>query len=204
MTQVIPTTTTTIQQETASTVEAPHAEAQAPKKQGGKKRVKKEAAVIQTGGEHATTDVPKKSKRAKNAKSAAAEEPAKESAEEEDGKKTDGQRKRTFTVVRVVKEGAETDFKGGRYSSGSPSSAARKSANLACKTYGEGTQEIDIYMQETTKNSAKKLYAYKAVRSPVEEKDVSFKTEKGEAIKVPFKFQMSLKSIREKPEPVAA
>ena len=58
-------------------------------------------------------------------------------------------------------------------------------------------------MQETTKGSAKKLYAYKAVRSPVDEKDVSFKTDKGEPIKVPFKFQMSLKSIKEKPEAAA-
>lgn len=165
-------------------------------KKAGKKREKK--VTPQDGGSPAVPAA-KKTKRAKQ--DAPADAPVKESSD--DDKKPDGQKKRTFTVVRVVKEGTETDFKGGRYSSSSPSSAARKSANLACKSYGGGQQEIDIYMQETTKGSAKKLYAYKAVRSPVDEKDVSFKTDKGEPIKVPFKFQMSLKSIKEKPEAAA-
>jgi len=113
-------------------------------------------------------------------------------------------KKRTFTVVKVVRDGKETEFKGGRYSSNSPSSAARKSANLACKEYGDGRQEIDIYMQETTKNSAKKSYAYHAVRTKVDEKDVSFQTGGGDKVSVPFKFQMSVKALREKPAPPAA
>jgi hypothetical protein len=126
-------------------------------------------------------------------KKASPQAETKEAAEGEVGK--DGKRNRTFTVVKVVRNGDKSDFKGGRYQSNSPSSAARKSANLACKEYGGDREEIDIYMQETTKDSAKKWYGYHAIRTKVEEKDVSFQTGGGTRVSVPFQYAITVKAL---------
>jgi hypothetical protein len=135
-------------------------------------------------------------------KAAAKAEPKESSGDEQAGK--DGDKKRSFTVVKVVRDGKETEFKGGRYQSNSPSSAARKSANLACKEYGGDRQEIDIFMQETTKSSAKKTYSYHAVRTKVDEKDVSFQTGGGAKVSVPFKYAITVKALPKSPHEVPA
>jgi hypothetical protein len=190
-------------QESAPTV----AEA-APIKKDRKKRKTKEAGVEKQAAEppakaldkpgEQETKKRRSKKDVKDSKTAPQEGGGVPAEDDKDAGKS-----RTFTVWKVVKDGKETDHKGGRYSSTSPSSAARKSANLVCKRYGEGRQEINIYMQETTKGSAKKTYPYHATRTKVDEKDVSFKTASGDAVKVPFKYQMIVKTLREK-EPESA
>jgi hypothetical protein len=188
----------------------------APKvKRAAKKAEAQEPAAVPAGGETAD-EQPKKAKRApktpkepKEPKEAKAPRPKAAAAGQQGGEeKKDEKKERTFTVVRVTKDGVEAEFKGGRFASPSPSSAARKGARHACKAYGEGKVEIDIKMQETTKDSGQKEYAYHAVRVPADEKDVSFKTASGVPVKVPFKFQMILHAIKPpkaaKPTEVAA
>ena len=182
---------------------APTVVESAPVKKDKKKRKAKEATVHKQAAEApakpAGEEETKKTRSRKSQKDSKVETvPPQEGGDAPAADGKDSGKSRTFTVWKVVKDGKETEHHGGRYSSTSPSSAARKSANLVCKKYGEGHQEINIYMQETTKGSAKKTYPYHATRTKVDEKDVSFKTASGEAVKVPFKYQMIVKTLREK------
>jgi hypothetical protein len=50
---------------------------------------------------------------------------------------------------------------GGRFNSSNPSSAAKKAGSSICKRNGISSQcHFNIYIQETTQNSSKKLYGY--------------------------------------------
>lgn len=101
--------------------------------------------------------------------------------------------KRNFTVVSVVREGKEEDFKGGKYQAKTPAGAARKAANQACKSlYEKENCTVEITIKETTKNHPSKEYSYQATRTHGT-KDVNFK-ESG--VKIPFEFSMLLKSLK--------
>jgi hypothetical protein len=211
----------------AKPVDAPLAEeTEAPKKAAKAKRVSKKAE--QEGGEPTSAEVesekPKRARRStkepkessdvketketKGTRTRKAAAASQEGGAQEGKEGKDGKKERTFTVIQVLKDGVEAEFKGGRFASPSPSSAARKGARHACKAYGEDKVEIDIKMQETTKDSGQKEYNYHAVREPRDKKDVSFKTATGVPVQVPFKYQMNLHAIKPpkatKPTEVAA
>ena len=104
--------------------------------------------------------------------------------------------KRSFTVLKVTREGQEQSFKGGKFHSGTPAGAARKAANQACKTLFTDLDvcEIEIGIKEVTKNGTSKAYSYKATRK-LAEKAVEFSGADSK-IKIPFKYTMELKSLK--------
>jgi hypothetical protein len=110
--------------------------------------------------------------------------------------------KRSFTVLQVIRDNKEEDFKGGKYNSRTPAGAARKAANTACKSlYGkEPLCTIDIHIKEITKhqpnvkNHQSKNYGYRAVRTK-DTKDVPFAGTSGK-VSIPFEFSMSLRSLK--------
>jgi hypothetical protein len=70
---------------------------------------------------------------------------------------------RTFTITKVVSGNNKIKTKniGGRFNSSNPSSAAKKAGSSICKRNGISSQcHFNIYIQETTQNSSKKLYGY--------------------------------------------
>lgn len=113
-----------------------------------------------------------------------------------DVSKSKSQVKRVFTVLKVTHENQEGDFKGGKFQSKTPAGAARKAANQACKAiYGNEDCTIEISIKETTKNGSSKEYPYEATRK-LNEKDVQFTGQEGGGVKIPFKYSMTLKSLK--------
>lgn len=103
---------------------------------------------------------------------------------------------RSFTVISVIHEGQESDFKkGGRFLNATPAGAARKAASQACKFISAGSDDpctITVTIREVTKNKAEKDYSYEATRK-LNEKKVEFK-EAG--VELQFKYSMLLKSLK--------
>jgi hypothetical protein len=111
--------------------------------------------------------------------------------------KEKGVSKRSFTVLRVTREGNTEEFEGGNFQSVTPAGAARKAANKACKTlYGKEEHcSIEIVIKEVTKNHPSKEYTYRATRTK-DTKDVPFKGNTGDVQKIPFNFSMNLKALK--------
>ena len=161
------------------------------------KVVKEKTAKVATAVSDKTDKTNKpKTRRSTKAKAVAEEqqETPQEQTEVVGGKK---KVKRTFTVLSVKRDGKEEDYSGKKIASYTPGGAARKSATQACKTlYGsEPHCVVDISIRETTKNATPKEYSYRATRT-LNTKDVDFKNNTGEKIKIPFKYSMTLKSLK--------
>lgn len=112
--------------------------------------------------------------------------------------KPKGPEKRSFTVLSVIKDGREGEFKGGKFQSKTPAGAARKAANLACKALNPSDPDevitVEINIREVTKNGSGKDYSYRATRKPGS-KDVDFAGNEG-GVKIVFKHEMALKSLK--------
>lgn len=78
---------------------------------------------------------------------------------------------RSFTIDKVYIESSLLDVPNGRYLSKTPSSAVKKMFSKVMKSHDN--PQIDsliIHVQETTKNSAKKIYKYKVTRETINKK----------------------------------
>jgi hypothetical protein len=105
--------------------------------------------------------------------------------------------KKVFTVLSIKRDGNEENFKGGKFLNRTPGGAARKAVTQACRVlYGtETTCTVDITIKDITKNNTSKEYSYRATRT-LNKKDVDFKNNSGEKVKIPFKYSTELKSLR--------
>lgn len=116
-----------------------------------------------------------------------------------DGSKSNNAEKRTFSIVKITRDGETETFAGGKYQSITPAGATRKAANQACKTlYGsEENCVIEITMKDITKNHSNKEYTYQAIRTK-NTKQVPFVGNSGVKVQIPFEYSMKLKSLRQK------
>ena len=130
------------------------------------------------------------------AANADAEAPAQENAGTTEPVKGGNASKRSFSVLKVTRDGNEEDFKGGKFLSMTPAGGARKAASQACKTLysNEDNCTIDITMKEVTRNHPSKEYSYRATRT-LNNKDVGFKGNAGE-VKIFFRYSIALKSLK--------
>lgn len=97
---------------------------------------------------------------------------------------------RSFTIDSIKTSKSTLRFSGGRYMSDTPMGAAKKAFSQACSAKSKSKAcSFTVTIQETTQNSAKKMYTYKVTRkyNPV---DVTLKN--GEMIT--FKYQVKAKS----------
>ncbi len=119
-------------------------------------------------------------------------------------KRSNGER--SFTLVYVSKgdeKEERPEMKNGRYISRSPAGAGRKSSNKVFRTLFDKDDNncvLYITMKETTKGSKKEEYPYKAIRTLIDPREVSFKGAKEGKTVVPFKYDIKLKSERVRPE----
>lgn len=97
---------------------------------------------------------------------------------------------RSFTIEAIYKREKKISFNGGRYISDRPSNSASKAFTQFYRHYNYiGPMSVEIWMRETTQNSAKKLYKYKIKKVKNEinvERD-------GRIIK--YKFSTNVKSL---------
>ena len=104
---------------------------------------------------------------------------------------------RSFTVVQVGKHGGcKTKFRGGKYVSKAPVSAAMKAFSSFCKYKRiRGVCTLFVTLQETTRGSNGKMYTYKLNRYRLKEPLIRFEgtdkeyviqyTRKAKAVAVP-------------------
>ena len=73
---------------------------------------------------------------------------------------------RSFTIVKIVttKDNKRVNYKGGRFISDVPSSAARKAFSKAYQYKNGKVSSMKVTLQETTRGSQHKEYTYKVTR----------------------------------------
>lgn len=83
---------------------------------------------------------------------------------------------RSFTIVNVSKHnGCKTKFRGGRYLSRNPASAAKKAFNEHCRVKRiRGVCTLHVTVEETTQGSKHKRFTYKLNRRKLQEPIVRF------------------------------
>lgn len=110
---------------------------------------------------------------------------------------------RTFTVVHAETTTGRVksiENLGGVYRSRTPVGAAKKAATKICgKSAIRGRCTLIVHVRETTRGSAKNVYAYK-IRRIVNKTVVS-----RDGVEIPFKYTLVAKSLKQStPAPAAA
>lgn len=97
---------------------------------------------------------------------------------------------RSFTIINIKKSSGENmSYKGGRFESNTPSSAAKKMFSQAIRKCKVQCNSMVITLRETTQDSKKKEFKYRITR-----KKENIEIERGDSI-INFSYITTVKSL---------